>query len=93
MPIVKICDFVTAFPAQIQTGEVVPIVKICDFGLSVALDKDGILDDKQGTWAYWAPEMFTSVGYGKQVDMWSLGIILYSMLCGALPFRMAVASK
>ena len=55
-------------------------VKICDFGLSVALDGNGSIDEKQGTWAYWAPEMFSNIGYGKQVDMWSLGIIL---LCGA----------
>ena len=33
-------------------------VKICDFGLSVALGQDGVLDEKQGTWAYWAPEMW-----------------------------------
>ena len=67
-----------------KTGETV--VKICDFGLSVALEKGSTLSDKQGTWAYWAPEMFSAARYGKEVDMWSLGIILYIILSGRHPF-------
>ena len=63
------------------SGEIT--LKICDFGLSVALGQDGTLNEKQGTWAYWAPEMWTG-HYGKQVDMWSLGVILYIM-CATLP--------
>ena len=45
-----------------------PQVKICDFGLSVALSPDGKLGEKQGTWAYWAPEMFGECRYsGREV--------------------------
>ena len=52
-------------------------VKLCDFGLSVALGQEDNLLEKQGTWAYWAPEMFGESRYsGKEVDMWSLGVIL-----------------
>jgi len=62
-------------------------IKICDFGLSVALAQDGKLSEKQGTWAYWAPEMFGESRYlGKEVDMWSLGVILYILLSGRHPF-------
>jgi len=61
-------------------------VKICDFGLSVALEDGATLRDRQGTWAYWAPEMFAKSGYGKEVDIWSLGVILYIILSGRHPF-------
>ena len=34
-----------------------------------------------------APEMFTSTGYGRQVDMWSLGCVLYELVALKLPFE------
>ena len=60
-------------PENLLLSEDGVTVKICDFGLCVALGEDGTLAERQGTWAYWAPEMFKTARYGKEVDLWSLG--------------------
>jgi microtubule-associated serine/threonine kinase len=54
-----------------------------------ALDKDSKqFRDKQvfGTPEYIAPEVILRAGYGKPVDWWSMGIILYEFLVGCVPF-------
>lgn len=63
-------------------------VKICDFGVSKIIDKHKIINDQCGTPAYIAPEIINNLGYkGFYVDHWSLGILLYAMLCGTVPFK------
>ena len=62
------------------------IVKIMDFGLSkIAGYKEGLIDG-YGTLSYVAPEVLLRIPYNKEVDIWSMGIILYYMLCGKVPF-------
>ncbi|KAK4672710.1 MAPK-activated protein kinase Srk1 [Podospora pseudopauciseta] len=60
-------------------------IKIADFGLSK------IVWDNQtmtpcGTVGYTAPEIVKDERYSKSVDMWALGCVLYTMLCGFPPF-------
>ncbi len=63
-------------------------VKICDFGVSKIIDKRKTTTDQCGTPAYIAPEIITGEGYkGFRVDHWSLGVLLYAMLCGTVPFK------
>ena len=39
-----------------------------------------------GTYSYMAPEIYRGTGYSFQIDMWSLGVMMYEFLCGKLPF-------
>ena len=61
-------------------------VKIIDFGLAKLLDADGETASFLGTRGYLAPEMLQRQAYSMSVDMWALGIIVYILLCGCLPF-------
>lgn len=63
-------------------------VKLCDFGFTREYEgKSSYLQTFCGTVAYSAPEMLKGEKYaGEKVDIWSLGVILYALLCGELPF-------
>lgn len=63
-------------------------VKVADFGLSAELPSDGAnLLESCGSPNYAAPELlYRKCAYRTEVDVWSCGVVLYAMLCGALPF-------
>eukprot|EP01089_Gocevia_fonbrunei_P001934 TRINITY_DN1187_c0_g1_i1.p1 TRINITY_DN1187_c0_g1~~TRINITY_DN1187_c0_g1_i1.p1 ORF type:complete len:309 (-),score=95.33 TRINITY_DN1187_c0_g1_i1:82-1008(-) len=61
-------------------------VKIADFGLSKIIDQQKMMQTACGTPGYVAPEVLKAEGYGSEVDMWSIGVITYILLCGFPPF-------
>lgn len=61
---------------------------LADFGIAKMLDNnDEVLKTMAGSFGYAAPEVMLKKGHGKAVDMWSLGVITYTLLCGYSPFR------
>jgi 5'-AMP-activated protein kinase catalytic alpha subunit len=61
---------------------------ICDFGVSRRMADGEVIHEQCGTPAYIAPEVITDEGYsGLKADVWSLGIMLFAMLIGKMPFK------
>jgi serine/threonine protein kinase len=67
-----------------------PQVKIADFGLAKLVGNEKMASTFCGTPQYFAPEVLESRnshrGYDTACDLWSLGVILYILLCGSPPF-------
>ncbi|KAK0524799.1 MAPK-activated protein kinase Srk1 [Tilletia horrida] len=60
-------------------------VKLADFGLSKVVWEESTMTPC-GTVGYTAPEIVKDERYSKSVDMWALGCVLYTLLCGFPPF-------
>lgn len=61
-------------------------IMIGDFGLSKFAGMASTMSVSCGTLAYMAPEILLGKSYGRGVDMWSIGCIMYLILSGKLPF-------
>jgi serine/threonine-protein kinase RCK2 len=80
-------------PYEEDEGEFIPgvggggigRVKIADFGLSKVVWNEQTMTPC-GTVGYTAPEIVKDERYSKSVDMWALGCVLYTLLCGFPPF-------
>ncbi|KAL9558958.1 hypothetical protein MBANPS3_000659 [Mucor bainieri] len=74
-----------------ETGE--PHIKVTDFGLArIVNPQEPKLTTRCGSEEYAAPEIVQSLGYdGRLTDTWSIGIILFALLVGYLPFTYDVS--
>ena len=77
-------------PENIIIGNIVsntPTIKLIDFGFASLNGKDGLLTTYCGSLQYAAPEILRNKPYvGSKADVWSCGVIFYTMLTGTLPF-------
>lgn len=62
-------------------------VKVCDFGVSKVVVRGQRITDQCGTPAYLSPEVLRGTYEGFASDIWSMGVMLYLMLVGKVPFK------
>ncbi|MCB9249309.1 MAG: serine/threonine protein kinase [Ignavibacteriales bacterium] len=64
-------------------------VKILDFGLAKTLNDPGVtkIGLTMGTAAYMSPEQAKGSEVNQQSDIWSIGVVMYQMLTGQVPFK------
>mmetsp|Transcript_7697 Transcript_7697/g.15072 ORF Transcript_7697/g.15072 Transcript_7697/m.15072 type:complete len:598 (-) Transcript_7697:661-2454(-) len=61
------------------------VLKVIDFGSSIFVEPDGIVHNAFGTVRYASPEMANDY-CGQKTDIWSVGVVMYTLLCGRPPF-------
>ncbi|XP_060070661.1 uncharacterized protein LOC132550588 [Ylistrum balloti] len=63
-------------------------IKLTDFGFARMFPQDHFVGTSCGSYVYTAPEVLTASSYDAVLaDIWSMGVCLYAILCGHLPFR------
>jgi Tol biopolymer transport system component len=70
-----------------RTGR--PVVRLMDFGLAQVSGASKLtrVDTRMGTVAYMSPEQSLGEAVGPASDLWSLGVVIYEMVAGELPFK------
>jgi len=62
-------------------------LRIADFGTACRLGHKGnVAPERVGTRGYMAPEVLSALPYGLAADVWSLGVMVFTLLCGRPPF-------
>ncbi len=63
------------------------VVKLTDFGWSNYIDDSGVRSTYCGTPVYLAPEMIKETGHDGNLDIWCIGILMFELLTGNIPFQ------
>uniref|UniRef100_A0A8D2L6J8 Serine/threonine kinase 33 n=1 Tax=Varanus komodoensis TaxID=61221 RepID=A0A8D2L6J8_VARKO len=71
-----------------EENEIKLNIKVTDFGLAVQKmgGSESMFQSTCGTPIYMAPEVISAHDYSQQCDVWSIGVIMYMLLCGEPPF-------
>jgi len=69
------------------------IIKIIDFGFAKRVTSPNCLKTMCGTMDYTAPEVLKGLRYDLKADIWSVGVILYLLLCGYEPFSVGTMTR
>eukprot|EP00915_Cephaloidophora_sp_WS-2016_P004901 GHVH01006544.1.p1 GENE.GHVH01006544.1~~GHVH01006544.1.p1 ORF type:complete len:513 (+),score=40.91 GHVH01006544.1:425-1963(+) len=76
-------------PQNILLDEKFSLVRLADFGLAREMRQDNLALTHVGTPYYMSPEVITRQYYDERSDIWSLGCVLYEMVCGRAPYSEA----
>lgn len=63
-----------------------PVAKIGDFGMAAKLNKGETITRMAGTIGYMAPEVVLNLPSDSKSDIWSLGVVLFALISGSVPF-------
>jgi len=79
--------FASGSPLTPWTLGSTPLIKITDFGLARFVKEGQLLETRCGSEEYAAPELILGKMYdGCKTDIWAMGVVLYAMITGAIPF-------